>query len=199
MTEGIVNEIAAHAAAAVWFDPGVDTIFEIGGQDAKYTFLTGGVPSDYAMNEACSAGTGSFLEEAARESLDIATEQIAEIALAGRRPPDFNDQCAAFINSDIKRAFHEGIARRTRGGPRLLDLHELPQAREGQPAVGGRSSSRAVCATTAPCPGHGRRTGRRIVVPPDPGSWAPSRGPRDQAPHRSGAHAPASILARGPA
>ena len=40
------------------FDQDVDTIFEIGGQDAKYTYLTSGVPSDYAMNEACSAGTG---------------------------------------------------------------------------------------------------------------------------------------------
>jgi activator of 2-hydroxyglutaryl-CoA dehydratase len=62
LTEQVVNEIIAHAAAAAWFDPAVDTIFEIGGQDAKYTYLTGGVASDYAMNEACSAGTGSFLE-----------------------------------------------------------------------------------------------------------------------------------------
>ncbi len=62
LTDGIINEIIAHAAAAVHFDPAVDTIFEIGGQDAKYTYITNSVPSDYAMNEACSAGTGSFLE-----------------------------------------------------------------------------------------------------------------------------------------
>ena len=63
LTDGVINEIIAHAEAAVHFDPQVDTLFEIGGQDAKYTYITNGVPSDYAMNEACSAGTGSFLEE----------------------------------------------------------------------------------------------------------------------------------------
>ena len=56
LTDGVVNEIVAHAAAAVHFDPEVETIFEIGGQDAKYTWITNRVASDYAMNEACSAG-----------------------------------------------------------------------------------------------------------------------------------------------
>jgi predicted CoA-substrate-specific enzyme activase len=111
LTDGIINEIIAHAAAAAYFDPEVDTIFEIGGQDAKYTYLTSTVASDYAMNLACSAGTGSFLEESAKESLGIATEEIAEIALRGERPPSFNDQCAAFISSDIKNATHSGIGR----------------------------------------------------------------------------------------
>ena len=72
LTDGVINEIIAHATAAVYFDPEVDTIFEIGGQDAKYTYITNGVPSDYAMNEACSAGTGSFLEESAYETLGVA-------------------------------------------------------------------------------------------------------------------------------
>jgi predicted CoA-substrate-specific enzyme activase len=111
LTDGIINEIIAHASAAVYFDPDVDTIFEIGGQDAKYTYITNSVASDYAMNEACSAGTGSFLEEAAYESLGVKVEDIAELALQGGRPPNFNDQCAAFISSDIKNATHEGISR----------------------------------------------------------------------------------------
>ncbi|MBN2351485.1 MAG: hypothetical protein JXD23_02875 [Spirochaetales bacterium] len=111
LTEGIINEIIAHASAAVYFDPGVDTIFEIGGQDAKYTYLTNSVAADYAMNEACSAGTGSFLEEAAFESLGVKTTAIADLAVKGARPPNFSDQCAAFISSDIKNATHEGIAR----------------------------------------------------------------------------------------
>ena len=109
LTDGVINEIIAHATAAVFFDPSVDTIFEIGGQDAKYTYLTAGVPSDYAMNEACSAGTGSFLEESAFESLGVGMKQIAGIALQGNLPPNFNDQCAAFIASDIKNAIHEGV------------------------------------------------------------------------------------------
>ncbi len=110
LTDGVINEIIAHATAAVYFDPKVDTIFEIGGQDAKYTYITNGVPSDYAMNEACSAGTGSFLEESALETLGVKMEDIADIAVKGQRPPNFNDQCAAFISSDIKNAIHENVA-----------------------------------------------------------------------------------------
>ena len=91
------------------FDPEVDTIFEIGGQDAKYTYITNSVPSDYAMNEACSAGTGSFLEESAKESLGLEVTEIGKVAYQGRNPPNFNDQCAAFIGSDIKNAAQEGI------------------------------------------------------------------------------------------
>jgi len=109
LTGTVYNEISAHAAAAVHFDPEVDTIFEIGGQDAKYTHLINGVPCDYAMNEACSAGTGSFLEESAAEYLNIDVRQIEEVALSGTRPADFNDQCAAFIGSDIKTAMQENI------------------------------------------------------------------------------------------
>ena len=111
LTDGIINEIIAHASAAIYFDPEVDTIFEIGGQDAKYTYITNSVASDYAMNEACSAGTGSFLEESAYESLGIEVKKIADLAINGDSPPNFNDQCAAFISSDIKNATHEGISR----------------------------------------------------------------------------------------
>ncbi len=110
LTDGVINEIIAHATAAIHFDSQVDTIFEIGGQDAKYTYITNSVPSDYAMNEACSAGTGSFLEESAFETLGVQMEGIADVALRGKQPPNFNDQCAAFIASDIKNAIHEGIA-----------------------------------------------------------------------------------------
>lgn len=109
LTDSVINEIIAHATAAVFFDPDVDTIFEIGGQDAKYTYITNGVASDYAMNEACSAGTGSFLEESAKESLGIDYLEIQDIAISGIKPPNFNDQCAAFISSDIKNASQEGI------------------------------------------------------------------------------------------
>ena len=171
MTEGIVNEIAAHAAAAVWFDPEVDTIFEIGGQDAKYTFITNGVPSDYAMNEACSAGTGSFLEEAARESLDIGMEEIAAIALEGRRPPNFSDQCAAFINSDIKRAFHEGIAREEVVAGLVYSICMNYHKRvKGNRAVGRKVFMQGgVCYNRAVPLAMAAVTGRRIIVPPDPG------------------------------
>ncbi|MBN1982109.1 MAG: hypothetical protein JW795_11295 [Chitinivibrionales bacterium] len=110
-TDTVINEIIAHARGAAFFDSDVDTIFEIGGQDAKYIYLTHGVASDYAMNEACSAGTGSFLEEAALESFSIDFKDIAGYALHAASPLNFNDQCAAFISSDIKTAMHQGAGR----------------------------------------------------------------------------------------
>jgi predicted CoA-substrate-specific enzyme activase len=64
----VKNEITSHARGAVAIDPTVDTIFEIGGQDAKYIALEGGTVVDFAMNKVCAAGTGSFLASAARFS-----------------------------------------------------------------------------------------------------------------------------------
>ncbi len=110
-TAHVYNEISAHARGATHFDPAVDTIFEIGGQDSKYIRLRNGVPIDYAMNNACSAGTGSFLEESAHGDLGIAVNDIAEIALAAPSPVQLKATCAAFINSDIRIAFQQGQSR----------------------------------------------------------------------------------------
>ena len=110
-TEHVYNEISAQAAGATHFAPDVDTIFEIGGQDSKYIYLRNGVPIDYAMNNACSAGTGSFLEESAQGDLGIAVSDIAELALAAPAPVQFKAMCAAFINSDIRLAQQEGHSR----------------------------------------------------------------------------------------
>jgi predicted CoA-substrate-specific enzyme activase len=110
-TAHVYNEISAHARGATHFDPDVDTIFEIGGQDSKYIHLRNGVPIDYAMNNACSAGTGSFLEESAQGDLGITVNDIAEISLAGPSPVQLKATCAAFINSDIRIAFQQGQSR----------------------------------------------------------------------------------------
>jgi predicted CoA-substrate-specific enzyme activase len=110
-TEHVYNEISAHAAGAAHFDSEVDTIFEIGGQDSKYIYLRNGVPIDYAMNNACSAGTGSFLEESAHGDLGMDVSEIAGLALAAPAPVEFKATCAAFINSDIRIALQEGQTR----------------------------------------------------------------------------------------
>ncbi|MEK7392649.1 MAG: acyl-CoA dehydratase activase, partial [Fibrobacterota bacterium] len=111
-TGGIYNEIIAHTVGVTYFDPDIDTIFEIGGQDAKYVNLRNRVPVDYAMNEACSAGTGSFLEESASGDLDISRpEQIGPAALAAKAPLRFGEHCSAFINSDIRKAIQQGATR----------------------------------------------------------------------------------------
>ncbi|MDR3277102.1 MAG: acyl-CoA dehydratase activase, partial [Treponema sp.] len=111
-TPGVYNEIIAHSVGTTYFDPGVETIFEIGGQDAKYVLLKNGVPIDYAMNEACSAGTGSFLEESAAGDLSIhSAVDIGPIALKGDAPLKFGEHCSAFINSDIRKAVQQGASR----------------------------------------------------------------------------------------
>ena len=110
-TEHVYNEISAHAAGASHFYGDVDTIFEIGGQDSKYIYLRNGVPIDYAMNNACSAGTGSFLEESAQGDLGMTVSQIASMALAATSPVHFKSTCAAFINSDIRIAQQQGHPR----------------------------------------------------------------------------------------
>ncbi len=111
-TSGVYNEIIAHAAGTTFFEPDVDTLFEIGGQDAKYVLLNNGVPIDYAMNEACSAGTGSFLEESAAGDLHIErAEDIGPIALEAAAPLKFGEHCSAFINSDIRKAIQGGASR----------------------------------------------------------------------------------------
>ncbi|MBD3422574.1 MAG: activase [Chitinivibrionales bacterium] len=171
LTDNVINEIIAHATAAAFFDPEVDTIFEIGGQDAKYTCLTGGVPSDYAMNEACSAGTGSFLEESARESLNVATEAIGELALAGNAPPNFTDQCAAFISSDIKRAGQEGIARNDilAGLVYSICLNYVNRVKGARPVGAKIFMQGGVCYNEAVPVAMASLLNAPIVVPPDPG------------------------------
>jgi predicted CoA-substrate-specific enzyme activase len=111
-TPGIYNEIIAHTTGTTHFRPEIDTIFEIGGQDAKYVYIKNGVPIDYAMNEACSAGTGSFLEETAQGDLNIrSAPEIGPIALKSEGPLRFGEHCSAFINSDIRKAIQEGAGK----------------------------------------------------------------------------------------
>jgi len=171
LTDGVINEIIAHAAAAVYFDDKVDTIFEIGGQDAKYTYITNGVSSDYAMNEACSAGTGSFLEESALESLNVAMEDIADIAMKGKKPPNFNDQCAAFISSDIKNAIHEGVGHEDIVAGLVYSIcMNYANRVKGNRQVGEKIFMQGgVCYNHAIPLAMASLVGKPIIVPPEPG------------------------------
>jgi len=170
-TEGIVNEIIAHARAAAHFDSEVDTIFEIGGQDAKYTFLTNGVASDYAMNEACSAGTGSFLEESAFETLGVKMEDIAPIALAADAPPNFSDQCAAFISSDINTALQEGVSKENiiAGLVYSIGINYVNRVKGFRQTGKKIFMQGGVCYNKAVPIAMAALTGKQIIVPPHPG------------------------------
>ena len=171
LTEGVVNEIVAHAAAAVYFDPEVDTIFEIGGQDAKYTYIVNKVPADYAMNEACSAGTGSFIEESAYESLGIKVTDIEPIAMNGDMPPNFSDQCSAFISSDIKTAQQENINKENivAGLVYSICMNYVNRVKGNRPVGKKIFMQGGVCYNKAIPVAMAALTGKEIIVPPDPG------------------------------
>ena len=171
LSEGVINEIVAHATAAIHFDPEVETIFEIGGQDAKYTYITNRVASDYAMNEACSAGTGSFLEEACCESLGIGMLDIAAIAFTSSSPPNFNDQCAAFIGSDIKTAVQEGIGREdiVAGLVYSICQNYLNRVKGNRPVGRKIFMQGGVCYNSAVPAAMAQLCGQEIIVPPEPG------------------------------
>jgi len=97
----VKNEITAQATAAAEIDPGVDTIFEIGGQDSKFISLSNGVVVDFEMNKVCAAGTGSFLEEQA-EKLDINIKgQFGEMSLNSKCPISLGERCTVFMESAL--------------------------------------------------------------------------------------------------
>ena len=100
-------ETIAHYTAAHFFDPGVDLILDIGGQDMKCLQIKNGIIEDIMLNEACSSGCGSFLE-AFSHSLNIPINEFAELALGAESPVDLGSRCTVFMNSMVKQAQKEG-------------------------------------------------------------------------------------------
>jgi len=102
-------ETVAHYRAAAFFDPEVDFVMDIGGQDMKCLRIKNGVIDTILLNEACSAGCGSFLETFAGSlSLDIG--DFAEGSLFAENPVDLGSRCTVFMNSRIKQAQKEGAS-----------------------------------------------------------------------------------------
>ena len=110
----IINEITAHAVGGNFLVPGVDTIFDIGGQDSKFIRLKNGIVINFEMNKVCSAGTGSFLEEMAELlGLNIIDEFSIE-GLKSKNPLDMGERCTVFMSSDL--------AKRMQGGNKREDI-----------------------------------------------------------------------------
>ncbi len=104
----VKNEITAQATAAIFIDPKVDTIFEIGGQDSKYISIRDGIIVDFEMNKACAAGTGSFIEEQA-EKLDISVkDQFAECAFRSKNPCRLGERCTVFMENSLMSNLQRG-------------------------------------------------------------------------------------------
>jgi predicted CoA-substrate-specific enzyme activase len=170
-TIGVYNEIIAHTVGTTYFQKQVDTIFEIGGQDAKYVYIQNGVPIDYAMNEACSAGTGSFLEESAAGDLSIdSAPEIGPIALEARAPLKFGEHCSAFINSDIRKAIQQGAERADVVAGLVFSIVANYLNRVvGNRAVGEQIVLQGGVAKNPAVPlAFAQLTGKTITVPPDP-------------------------------
>ena len=103
--EGVV-ETMAHYRAAAYLNPGVTSVIDIGGQDMKYLRIKGDAIDSISVNEACSAGCGSFLQTFAR-SMGLEIGEFAEAALHAERPVDLGSRCTVFMNSSVKQAQRE--------------------------------------------------------------------------------------------
>jgi predicted CoA-substrate-specific enzyme activase len=166
--DAIRNEITAQATAAAFFEPDVDTIFEIGGQDSKFISLENGVVVDFEMNKVCAAGTGSFLEEQA-EKLGISiVGEFGDLALASPAPAKFGDRCTVFMESDLNAHQQRGTATGDLVGGLAYSIVQnylqkvVGTRRVGEKILfqGGVANNRAVTAAFE------RVTGKPITVPP---------------------------------
>ncbi len=108
LDEGEVETIA-HTTAAEFFDPEVDCVLDIGGQDMKCIKLKNGAVDTILLNEACSSGCGSFIENFAN-SLGFTAEDFASEALFAENPVDLGTRCTVFMNSNVKQAQKEGAS-----------------------------------------------------------------------------------------
>ena len=106
LEEGEV-ETVAHCTAAAFFDPKVDCVLDIGGQDMKCIKLRNGTVDTVLLNEACSSGCGSFIENFAN-SLGFTAASFAREALFAENPVDLGTRCTVFMNSNVKQAQKEG-------------------------------------------------------------------------------------------
>jgi len=102
-------ETIAHYTAAKHFEPNVDFILDIGGQDMKAITIKDDVIQDITLNEACSSGCGSFLETFAH-SLGYEIDDFAKLALSSKHPLDLGSRCTVFMNSKVKQAQKEGAS-----------------------------------------------------------------------------------------
>ncbi len=93
-------ETVAHAEAARQLHPDVDFILDVGGQDMKAVFIKNGVVTGITLNEACSAGCGSFIETYSK-SLKIPVMNVAELAFQSEKPSKLGSRCTVFMNSSI--------------------------------------------------------------------------------------------------
>ena len=107
--DGGIVETMAHYTAARSFNPDVDYILDIGGQDIKCFKIREGHIDDIVLNEACSSGCGSFIETFAK-SLGYDAIEFAKLGLKSKHPVDLGTRCTVFMNSGVKQAQKNGAS-----------------------------------------------------------------------------------------
>ena len=100
-------ETMAHFTAAKYFNPKVDFILDIGGQDIKCFKVKGDAIDSIMLNEACSSGCGSFIETFAR-SMGYEVDEFARLGLFAKAPVELGTRCTVFMNSSVKQAQKDG-------------------------------------------------------------------------------------------
>jgi predicted CoA-substrate-specific enzyme activase len=169
----VLNEIAAHAEGAASYEPRVDTIFEIGGQDAKYIRLNGGRVIDAAMNEACSAGTGSFIEEQGRRFSGVRdVAHLGEIARGADAAVSLGQHCSVFMAEIIDEATAVGLPQ-----PQIVAgiydsiIQNYLNRVKGSRSVGDVIFCQGMpFAADALAAAVARQTGAEVIIPPHPGT-----------------------------
>jgi predicted CoA-substrate-specific enzyme activase len=170
------DEITAHKTGAMQVCKqlnmeSVDTIFEIGGQDSKFIRLEQGVVVDFTMNEACAAGTGSFLEEQA-EKLGVSIKrEFARLAFASKNPARLGERCTVFMERDVTALLQKGmeVGDLTAGLAYSVAFNYLNRVVRGRKIgkviffQGGTSYNDAVAAAFS------QIIGKTIIVPPHSG------------------------------
>ncbi|MDX9719553.1 MAG: acyl-CoA dehydratase activase-related protein [Myxococcota bacterium] len=169
----VLNEIAAHAEGALHFDPRVDTIFEIGGQDAKYIRLSEGRVVDAAMNEACSAGTGSFVEEQGRKFSGIRNVvHLGEEALCAKGGVSLGQHCSVFMAEIIDEAVASGEDTRAI----IAGIYDSVIQNYLNRVKGARSIGQVIFCQGMPFSADAlaaavaRQTQCEVIIPPNPGT-----------------------------
>ena len=102
-------ETVAHYKAAAHFNPDVDFIIDIGGQDMKCFKIRNGAVDSIMLNEACSSGCGSFIETFAK-ALGYTIADFAKLGLLARHPVNLGSRCTVFMNSSVKQAQKDGAS-----------------------------------------------------------------------------------------
>ncbi len=169
----VLNEIAAHARGALHHDERVDTIFEIGGQDAKYIRLSAGRIVDAAMNEACSAGTGSFIEEQGKRFSGITSvSDLAQTALNAPYGVALGQHCSVFMAEIVDEAVAAGVEQ----SAIMAGLYDSIIQNYLNRVKGTRSLGEVIfCqgmpfAAPALAAAVARQTHATVIVPPNPGT-----------------------------